>query len=100
MDALLGIGKGGGKTQTPPHQTPPQTQTPLKGGSLSFALAQSCLCVFEKILEADSTTSDLLIQYILAPPPPMGMMADEEEEDMPAEMQPLGSVVINLLVEG
>jgi chromosome segregation ATPase len=73
-------------------------------------LASSALAVLERILAVDTSISDLIVQYILAPPPPPhvdGMFADEYEQAGRSArggqlevMKPLGSHVLHLLVEG
>lgn len=66
--------------------------------------ANACAEVFETILSVDQTTSDLLIQYILAPAPPPaiepGEFADPSSVGQLDTMKPLGSILLNLLVEG
>ena len=66
-------------------------------------LSVPCLHVLETLLRADSTTCDLMIQYILAPPPPSAM--DDENlnsSDMTAleTMKPLALILLNSLLEG
>jgi chromosome segregation ATPase len=73
-------------------------------------LASAALAVLERILAVDTSISDLIVQYILAPPPPPhvdGMFADEYEQAGRSArggqlevMMPLGSHVLHLLVEG
>ena len=69
-------------------------------------LARSSLLVFEQILAADPSISDLLVQYILAPPPPPHLDGVSQEDDefgsqqQLESMRPLGLQVLSLLVEG
>jgi hypothetical protein len=46
-------------------------------------LSMGCLTVLEILLKADSTSCDLMVQYILAPPPP-SMDDDGEGEGLEA----------------
>jgi hypothetical protein len=78
-------------------------------GNSAEAFSIACLKVFERILNVNSTTSDLIIQYILAPPPPPNFDADYHDNDAFATMQnnnhlevmkPIGTLILNLLVEG
>ena len=66
-------------------------------------LSVRCLDVLETLLRADSTTCDLMIQYILAPPPPSAI--DDEnlnsgEMSVLETMKPLALILLNSLLEG
>ena len=65
--------------------------------------ANGCLYVLEKVLSTDSSASDLLVQYALAPPPPPALL-DGDDFGNPEEeaSQPLGTVtcMLNLVVDG
>ena len=67
-------------------------------------LSVRCMHVLETLLQADSTTCDLMIQYILAPPPPSA--SDDNDNfnsgDMTSleSMKPLALMLLNSLLEG
>ena len=65
--------------------------------------ANGCLYVLEKVLSTDSSASDLLVQFALAPPPPPALMDGDDFGNSDEEaLQPLGTVtcMLNLVVEG
>ena len=61
--------------------------------NLNDGLSQGCIKVLEKILAAYPTINDLTIQHVLAPPPPSDESGEMEN------VRPLGSLVLNILVE-
>lgn len=78
-------------------------------GVASNSFATACLSVFENILASDTTISDLIIQYILAPPPPpvvdmssgRGSLQHQQQQHQQLEsMRPLGTIVLQILVDG
>eukprot|EP01041_Mallomonas_annulata_P003424 gene3424-6795_t len=80
------------------------------GGSGGGGIPQGCLRVLDAILAADSTTSGLVMQHILAPPPPSpedeisgsgsGSGSGNGNGSSLETMRPFGVVLLNTLVEG
>lgn len=69
------------------------------------SFANGCLYVLEKILSTDSSASDLMVQFALAPPPPPPIDGDDSFDfgnGSEEASQPVGTVtsLLNLIVEG
>jgi hypothetical protein len=68
--------------------------------STAEGLADACLKIVETWLEADSTVSDLVVQYTIAPPPPLRPEEFDDNGNMTAESsKPIGKIVLTLLAD-
>lgn len=76
----------------------------LQNESIENSVQNPFLLLFHRITSVDTTVSDTLVQYVLAPPPPTGLGDDEEDMYQPMSaplesMRPVCSILLQTVVQ-